>query len=131
MILVRFLSDGDIMSKYHNKKVGYNGEYFDSLKEYRRFCELSLLEKAGEITDLKRQVKFELIPAQYEPGTIGARGGVKRGKLLEREVSYIADFVYTHREKQVVEDTKGFRTADYIIKRKLMLWVHGIRINEI
>ena len=118
-------------SKYGNKKVGYNGENFDSLKEYRRFCELSLLEKAGEITDLKRQVKFELIPAQYEPSTIGARGGVKRGKLLEREVSYIADFVYTQYGKQVVEDTKGFRTADYIIKRKLMLWVHGIRINEI
>lgn len=131
MILVRFLSDGDIMSKYHNKKVGYNGENFDSLKEYRRFCELSLLEKAGEITDLKRQVKFELIPAQYEPDTIGIRGGVRRGKLLEREVSYVADFVYTQYGKQVVEDTKGFRTTDYIIKRKLMLWVHGIRINEV
>ena len=118
-------------SKYGNKKVGYNGESFDSLKEYRRFCELSLLEKAGEITDLKRQVKFVLIPAQYEPDTIGVRGGVRRGKLLEREVSYVADFVYTQDEKQVVEDTKGFRTTDYIIKRKLMLWVHGIRINEV
>lgn len=118
-------------SKYGNKKVGYNGESFDSLKEYRRFCELGLLEKAGEITDLKRQVKFVLIPAQYEPDTIGIRGGVRRGKLLEREVSYVADFVYTQDGKQVVEDTKGFRTTDYIIKRKLMLWVHGIRINEV
>jgi hypothetical protein len=75
-------------------------------------------------------VKFILIPAQYEPDTIGARGGVKRGKLLEREVSYVADFVYTQDGKTIVEDTKGFKTKDYIIKRKLMLYVHGIRIKE-
>lgn len=118
-------------TKYGNKKVGYNGESFDSLKEYGRFCELSLLEKAGEITDLQRQVKFTLIPAQYEPDIIGVRGGVKRGKLLERETSYIADFVYIRDGKQVVEDTKGFRTPDYIIKRKLMLYLHGIRIEEV
>jgi hypothetical protein len=118
-------------TKYGNKKVGYNGESFDSLKEYGRFCELSLLEKAGEITDLQRQVKFTLIPAQYEPDVIGVRGGVRRGKLLERETSYIADFVYNRDGKQVVEDTKGFRTPDYIIKRKLMLYLHGIRIEEV
>jgi hypothetical protein len=104
---------------------------FDSVKEYRRFCELSLLEKAGKITELKRQVKCVLIPAQYEPDTIGPRGGVKRGKLIERECAYIADFVYVQDGKLVVEDTKGFRTTDYIIKRKLMLHVHGIRIKEI
>lgn len=118
-------------SKYGNKKVGYNGESFDSLKEYRRFCELSLLERAGEITDLQRQVKFVLIPAQYEPDIIGVRGGVRRGKLLEREVSYVADFVYTQDGRQVVEDTKGFRTTDYIIKRKLMLYIHGIKVREV
>jgi hypothetical protein len=104
---------------------------FDSLKEYRRFCELSLLEKAGKITNLQRQVKCVLIPAQYEPDTTGPRGGVKRGKLIERECAYIADFVYVQNGKLVVEDTKGFKTTDYIIKRKLMLYVHGIRINEI
>ena len=125
------LLGGDIMSKYRSKKITQNGITFDSLKEYRRFCELSLLERAGQITDLHRQVKFVLIPAQYEPDTIGKRGGVKRGKLLEREVSYVADFVYTQDGKQVVEDTKGFKTKDYIIKRKLMLWVHGIRIKEV
>ena len=117
--------------KYGNKKVVVDGIEFDSKKEYRRFCDLSLLEKAGKVTDLKMQVKFVLIPAQYEPDTIGKRGGVKRGKLLEREVSYVADFVYTQDEKTIVEDTKGFKTKDYIIKRKLMLWVHGIKINEI
>ena len=118
-------------SKYHSRKMTVQGVSFDSQKEYRRFRELCLLEKAGQITDLQRQVKFVLIPAQYEPDIIGKRGGVRRGKLIERECSYIADFTYTEDGKPVVEDTKGFKTKDYIIKRKLMLWVHGIRINEI
>ena len=103
---------------------------FDSIKEYRRFRELLLLEVAGEVTGLQRQVKFVLIPAQREPDTIGKRGGVKRGKLIERECSYKADFVYNQYGKQIVEDTKGVRTPEYKIKRKLMLWVHGIRIHE-
>lgn len=90
-----------------------------------------LLEKAGKITDLKRQVKFVLIPAQYETSTIGKRGGVKRGKLIEREISYIADFVYTEDGKRIVEDTKGFKTKDYILKRKMLLYFHGIRIKEL
>lgn len=129
------------MSKYHSKKITRDGMTFDSLKEYRRFCELSLLETAGKITDLERQVKFVLIPERREPDTIGKRGGVKKGKLIERECAYIADFTYNqiiatdsdlspYRSEYVVEDTKGFRTADYKIKRKLMLWVHGIRIKE-
>lgn len=103
---------------------------FDSKKEYKRYCELLLLERAGEITELRRQVKCVLIPSQYEPDIIGKRGGVKRGKLIEREVSYIADFVYFQNGKMVVEDTKGFRTPDYIMKRKMMLYFHGIRIKE-
>lgn len=118
-------------NKYGSRKITRDGITFDSLKEYRRWVDLSLLEKAGKVTDLQRQVKFVLIPAQYEPDTIGARGGVKRGKLIEREVSYVADFVYTEDGKRVVEDTKGFKTKDYIIKRKMMLYFHGIRINEI
>lgn len=117
-------------SKYGNRKVTRGVMTFDSEKEYRRYCELSLLERAGKVSDLRRQVKFVLIPSQYEPDTIGKRGGVKRGKLIEREVSYVADFVYTEDGKTVVEDTKGFRTADYILKRKLMLYIHGIRIRE-
>lgn len=118
-------------NKYGSRKITKDGMTFDSLREYRRFCELRLLEKAGQITDLRRQVKFVLVPAQYGPDSIGKRGGVKRGKLIEREVSYVADFVYAEGEKQVVEDSKGFRTKDYIIKRKLMLWVHGIQVKEI
>ena len=117
-------------SKYGAKKVTIDGITFDSQREAKRFRELSLLERAGQVTDLQRQVKFVLIPSQYEPDTIGARGGVRRGKLLEREVSYVADFVYVQDGKRIVEDTKGFKTKDYIIKRKLMLWVHGIHIKE-
>lgn len=118
------------MAKYGNKKIVRDGMTFDSLKEYRRFCELSLLERAGKITELERQVKFILIPAQREPDTIGKRGGVKQGKLMERECSYVADFTYWKNGKWIVEDTKGMRTKDYIIKRKLMLYIHGVRIKE-
>jgi hypothetical protein len=121
-------------SKYKAKKVTVNGVTFHSQKEYRRFCELVLLERAGRIQDLQRQVKFVLIPTQYERFE---RYSNKTGKRLadgmrvaEMEVSYFADFVYTEDGKQVVEDSKGYRTADYIIKRKLMLQVHGIKIKE-
>lgn len=107
-------------AKYHSRKISRDGITFDSVKEYRRWCELSLLERAGTIQNLKRQVKFELIPSQRVDG-----------KVIERPCTYIADFVYTENGKMVVEDTKGFRTTDYIIKRKLLLWVHGIRIQEI
>jgi hypothetical protein len=107
---------------------------FDSLQEYRRFRELCLLERAGRVTGLQRQVKFVLIPTQYERFERYSQKTGKRLKdgirTLEQECSYIADFVYTEDGKQVVEDTKGFRTADYKIKRKLMLWVHGIQIKE-
>ena len=119
------------MSKYNNRKVRRDGLTFDSKKEHKRHNELLLLEQAGEIRNLRRQVKFVLIPTQREPSQIGTRGGVKKGKLLERECAYIADFVYTENGKIVVEDTKGLRTKDYIIKRKLMLYVHNIRIREV
>lgn len=120
-------------NKYHSKKVEFDGIVFDSKKEAKRFAELSLLETAGTISDLQRQVKYVLIPAQREPDTVGARGGIKKGKVIEKECSYIADFVYKDLtlNETVVEDTKGFKTRDYIIKRKLMLSVHGIRIKEI
>lgn len=103
------------------------------MKEYRRYLDLLAMQQAGEIYDLRRQVKYELIPAQREPDTIGKRGGVHKGKLLEKEVSYYADFVYriTGTDEEIVEDTKGVRTTDYILKRKMMLYFHGIKIKEI
>lgn len=122
--------------KYHSKKAVVDGIVFDSRKEARRYSELVLLEKAGAITGLRRQVKYVLIPAQREPDTRGVRGGIRQGKLLEREVSYLADFVYEERDDSgdwhtVVEDVKGMRTKDYIIKRKLMLYRYGIKIREV
>ena len=120
------------ISKYNAKTVSIQGEVFDSKKEARRFLELKELEKTGFISELQRQKKFQLIPAQYEEGTRGPRGGYKKGKLLEREVAYYADFVYYDEIKKeyVIEDTKGVRTPEYIIKRKLMLWLKGYQIKE-
>lgn len=118
------------MSKYHAKKIEAEGQTFDSRKEYRRWCSLRLLERAGAITGLRRQVKYVLIPAQYGPPTVGPRGGVKRGPLLERECAYIADFVYQKDGETVVEDVKGVRTPEYVMKRKLLLERYGIRILE-
>ena len=102
--------------KYHNKKTVVQGIKFDSKKEANRFLELQMLEKAGEISQLERQVKFELIPKQ-------------KG---ERSCSYIADFVYRTKDgEQIVEDTKGYRTPEYKIKRKLMLFKYNIAIKEV
>ena len=125
-------------NKYHNKKYTYLGIKFDSLKECRRYSELRLLEQAGKIKDLELQKAYELIPSQYEESTEVYTKGLhkgepKPGRLLERAVVYRADFVYTDCEtgKQVVEDTKGMRTKEYVIKRKLLLWRYGIKIKEI
>lgn len=107
--------------KYGNRKIVYNGQTYDSAKEFQRGLELELLQKAGEITELRRQVKFVLIPAQRN----------RKGKLIERECAYIADFVYVDSGETVVEDVKGVRTKEYIIKRKLMLFRYGIRIKEV
>lgn len=123
------------MSKYHSKKtVTKDGKLHASKKEADRWVQLTLLERAGKIKDLKRQVEFELIPAQYENypryGKKGQR--LKDGRrCVERSCKYIADFVYTTAEGElIVEDTKGVRTPDYVIKRKLLLQVHGIKIIE-
>ena len=118
-------------NKYSNKKIEVNGIIFHSKREAKRYSELLLLEQAGAITNLQRQVKYVLIPSQREPDTIGARGGIHKGKLIEKECAYYADFVYQENGETVVEDTKGMRTTDYVIKRKLMLYVYGIRIKEI
>lgn len=116
------------MAKYKNKKLTIDGFTFDSKKEYKRYCELKIMEAAGEIYGLELQKPFILIPAQYEKLPNG-----KRGKCLERAVKYIADFCYidAKTKKIIVEDTKGFKTKDYIIKRKLMLYMCCIQIKEI
>lgn len=104
-------------NKYHAIKSGG----YDSKKENRRACELKMMQRLGLISELREQVKFQLIPVQRD----------KRGNLLEHACSYIADFVYYDEHRNlVVEDTKGVRTDVYKIKRKLMLQVHGIIIKE-
>lgn len=107
-------------SKYHAKRIKTLDGDFDSKKEYNRWCDLCLMQKAGIITDLQRQVKFELIPAQKEGK-----------KTIERAAYYVADFVYNKDGRRVVEDTKGVKTRDYILKRKIMLWRYGVKIHEI
>ena len=107
-------------SKYGSRKVTIDGVTYDSLKEYHRFCDLKLMQSAGIITGLQRQVKYELIPTQRI-----------NGKVIERPVNYYADFVYKMDRQLVVEDVKGYKTPEYVIKRKLMLSVYGIQIHEV
>ena len=126
--------------KYGNRKTDIDGIQFDSKKEAQRYCELKLLQRAGKIQDLQLQKEFELIPAQYETF---ARYGKKGQRLqdgrrcIEKSCTYKADFAYMKDGKQVVEDVKGYRDpasagyAKFIIKRKLMLHLYGIRIVEI
>lgn len=104
-------------NKYGAKKSGG----YASTKEHKRANELKLMQRAGLITNLREQVKYVLIPTQRDAA----------GNLLEKECSYYADFVYDKNGVTVVEDTKGFRTTEYKLKRKLMLYVHGISIKEI
>ena len=125
------------ISKYRNKKTVVDGIQFDSKKEADRYRKLKLLEEAGEILDLHRQVHYLLIPEQREfTGEFYSKGPnkgkQKPGKLLERKVEYIADFdYYLPTGEHIVEDTKGIRTKDYILKRKMMLYFHHIKISEI
>lgn len=122
--------------KYGNRKVAVDGIAFDSIREARRYKQLKLLLLAGEIIGLQMQVPFELVPAQFEEtGEVYSKGPrkgqPKQGKCIEKSVVYVADFVYFENGKRVVEDTKGVRTPEYIIKRKLMLHKYGIRIREV
>lgn len=110
------------MSKYNAQKTTVNGITYDSRKEAQRAQELRLMLRAGTISNLREQVPYELIPAQKN----------EYGKVIERAVVYKADFVYDDEKgKTVVEDTKGVRTKEYVIKRKLMLYEYGIRIREV
>lgn len=124
--------------KYKNSKVTTeDGIVFDSRKEYKRYCELKMMEASGVITNLQRQVKYILIPCQREPDTIGKRGGIHQGKVIEKECAYYADFCYqvTDTGETVVEDVKGYKKGGaysiFKIKKKLMLYVYHIKIKEV
>ena len=109
-------------SKYGNRKITPpGGEKFDSMKEYNRWGQLKLLQRAGKISGLERQVKFLLLPVQRD----------EQGKLLEHARSYVADFVYTDdKGNRIVEDCKGCKTDVYKLKKAMMLYFHRIRIKE-
>lgn len=116
-------------SKYKNTKLTTEDGVFDSKKEYNRWIALRDMERIGLISSLERQKKFELIPKQIleEPRT--RKGGTMQH--TELPVTYSADFVYIENGKMIVEDTKGMKTDKYIIKRKLMKYIHGIEIKEV
>ncbi|MGD0274970.1 MAG: DUF1064 domain-containing protein [Syntrophales bacterium] len=108
-------------TKYHNRKVEIDGITFDSAKESRVYQELKILAQSGEIKGFERQKVFELVPSQYEGK-----------KCVEKAVTYKADFVVYHQDGSIaVIDAKGMRDAKYIIKRKLMRWIHKIQVCEV
>lgn len=107
-----------IENKYHNKKIYYDGHWFDSQKEEAYYIKLKLLEKQGKIQELKLQVKFELQPSfKFKGETI-------------RSINYIADFTYIEDGKLHIVDTKGVRTEVYKIKKKMMNY-KGYEVEEI
>jgi hypothetical protein len=104
--------------KYGNQKSGKHA----SRRESRRSRELQVMQRAGMIRCLQEQVKYILVPSQRD----------EQGKVIERQITYTADFVYQDKDGQlIVEDSKGFKTQQYVIRRKLMLWFHGIIIKEV
>lgn len=107
-------------SKYHNKKVYYDGHWFDSQKEKAWYIKFKLMEKAGEIYDLKLQVEFILLET------------IRLGDTTFKKTKYIADFTYYDKDnKYHVVDVKGVKTDVYKLKKKLMAWKYGIEIEEI
>ena len=114
-------------NKYNARKVKFDGMSFDSQKEADRWFVLKLMERRGEICELRRQVKFVLVPFQ--------RVEIDGETVKEQELAYIADFVYRRDGRTVVEDVKGYRGGQayqiFVIKRKLMLDKYKIKVVEI
>ena len=121
--------------KYGNHKIKNAYGTYDSQLEYARFIFLSNREKEGEITNLRRQVEYLLIPAQYGTEIKHLKTKDKEVRvLLERSCSYVADFVYERNGETIVEDCKGAKgiiTEAAKIKKKLLLWVHGIELRYV
>lgn len=109
-------------NKYGNRRTWVDGMQFDSQHEAQRYQELAFLQKAGKISDLMRQVHFELIPAIKDD---------KTGKTIQRPIEYVADFTYRQGDETIVEDAKGVRTDVYKLKKKLMRWQYGVNIQEV
>ena len=132
-------------NKLGNRSITIDGIKFQSVREGNRYCELKLLQRAGKISNLELQKRYELIPAHYEEVEtgefykVGSKKGQPKTKKVCKElaVDYVADFVYEENGKTIVEDSKGFRDPSsatykvFVIKRKLMLWKYGIFVKEV
>lgn len=121
-------------NKFGNHKVTIDGIRFDSRKEAKFYLFLKEAEKKGEISDLRLQVPYELIPAIYEDQVIHLKTKDKTvTKCVQKAVHYVADFVYRETEtgNEAVVDTKGFRTPEYKLKKKMMRAFKGIDIKEV
>lgn len=122
----------DPKHKFNNKKMETPDGTFDSKGEWERWLFLKEARNNGQISDLHRQVKYTLIPTQYRTEIVHLKTKDKEvQRVAEREITYTADFVYEKNGEKVVEDYKGLRTKDYLIKRKLMLYLFGIPIKEV
>lgn len=121
--------------KYGNSKTVFKGEEYDSKRERDRHIYLLNTERKGLISELKRQVTFHLLPAQYETVVKQLKTKTKEVSVcVERAVDYIADFTYMKNGQLVVEDTKIAKKLlppEYVLKRKMMLYFHGIKIKEV
>lgn len=121
-----------IKNKYHAQKTEIDGFIFDSKKEGLYYLRLKDMCKRGEITDLRLQVPFELLPAIYRDETVHLKTKDKIvRKLVQRPVNYIADFVYKKNGIEYVIDAKGMRLSDYKLKKKMMLALRGIEVIEV
>lgn len=122
-------------NKYKNKQAEVDGIVFSSIKEAKRYGELLMMIKAGEITNLELQKEYVLIPPQYV--NVRTSDGKVKKRCAERAVKYVADFVYQQDGKTVVEDVKGYRNpssagyAKFVLKRKMMLYFHNIVVREV
>lgn len=108
-------------SKYKNKKTIYDGITFDSKKEGNYYLKLKTMQDLGMIKDLKLQVKYELQPS------------FKLNNKTYRKIEYKADFSYvsTEDERLHVVDVKGFKTKEYLLKKKMMAYKYGIEVEEV
>lgn len=121
------------MNKYGNHKTRVDGMTFDSIREGRYYIYLRDLLRKGEISNLRMQVPFEVVPAVYTEEVVHLNRKDKTvRKCVQKAVHYIADFVYTDTAsgKEVVVDAKGYKTKEYILKKKMMLAFKGIEIVE-
>lgn len=127
---------GKKKSKYGNRKITtLDGQKFDSKKEHDRYLILKLKEERGIIQNLKRQVRFELLPAIYEDVTVQLKTKTKEKRVcVYRATEYVADFTYIQDGEEIVEDVKAsyyFQDPVYKLKKKMMYYIHHIKIKEV